>query len=96
MPRMRILNADEQARLEHPPVFNSAERKRFLDFSKSIMDAAHDLRSTANRIGFLLACGCFRAARRFFSPERFHERDIAFVSRAVGASPYEFAKENCR
>ena len=52
MPRMRILNADEQARLEHPPVFNSTEPKRFFDFSKSIMDAAHDLRSTANRIGF--------------------------------------------
>ena len=74
---MRILDADEQARLEHPPVFNSAERKRFLDFSKSIMDAVHDLRSTANRIGFLLAYGYFRATRRFFSLERYHERDEA-------------------
>ena len=77
MPRMRISDADEQARLEHPPAFNSAERKRFLDFSKSIMDAAQDLRSTANRIGFLLAYGYFRATRRIFSPERYHERDDA-------------------
>ncbi len=94
MPRMRILNAAEQARLEHPPVFNSAERKRFFDFSQSVLDAAHELRSTTNRVGFLLAYGYFRATRRFFSPERYHERDIAFVSRIVGASANEFSGEN--
>ena len=32
MPRMRILNTAEQARFEHPPVFDSAERKKNLDF----------------------------------------------------------------
>lgn len=94
MPRMRILNAAEQARLEHPPVFNSAERKRFFDFSQSVLDTAHELRSTTYRVGFLLAYGYFRATRRFFSPERYHERDIAFVSRIVGASANEFSGEN--
>lgn len=95
MPRMRILNAAEQAHLEHPPVLNSAERKRFFDFSQSVMDAAHELRSTTNRIGFLPAYGCFRAARRFFPPERYHGRDIAFVSRVVGAPANEFSGEDC-
>ena len=54
MPRMRILNAAEQARFEHPPVFDSAERRRYFDFSKSVMDATQDLRSPASQIGFLL------------------------------------------
>ena len=91
MPRMRILNAAEQARLEHPPVFNSAERKQFFDFSQSVMVTAHEMRSTTNRVGFLLAYGYFRATRRFFSPERYHDRDIAFVSRVVRASANEFS-----
>ena len=79
MPRMRILNAAEQARFEHPPAFNSAERKRYFDFSQSVMHAVQDLRSPVNRIGFLLAYGYFRATRRFFSPEQYHERDIGSV-----------------
>ena len=94
MPRMRILNAAEQAHYGSPPVFSSAERKRVFDFSQSVMEAAHDLRSTANRIGFLLGYGYFRATRRFFSPVRYHARDIAFVSRIVGASANEFSREN--
>ena len=94
MPRMRILNTAEQARFEHPPVFDSAERKRHFDFSQSVLHAARGLRGPANRIGFLLAYGYFRAARRFFSPERFHERDIRFVSRALDLPLDTFTPEN--
>ena len=83
MPRMRILNAAEEAHYGSPPVFSSVERKRFFDFSRSVMEAAHDLRSTANRIGFLLGYGYFRATRRFFAPETYHARDIAYVSRSL-------------
>ncbi len=96
MPRMRILNAAEQAHYHSPPVFNSVERKRFFDFSRSVMDAAHGLRSPASRVGFLLAYGYFRATRRFFPAERYHERDIALVSRIAGTSPDGFSAEGCR
>ena len=94
MPRMRILNTAEQARFEHPPAFDCAERKRHFDFSQSVLHAARGLRGPANRIGFLLAYGYFRAARRFFSPERFHERDIRFVSRALDLPLDTFTPEN--
>ena len=83
MPRMRILSAAEQARFEHPPVFDSTERKKYLDFPGFVIDAAKSLRAPVNRIGFLLAYGYFRATRRFFAPETFHARDIAYVSRAL-------------
>ncbi|MCY3874159.1 MAG: DUF4158 domain-containing protein, partial [Rhodobacteraceae bacterium] len=83
MPRMRILSAAEQAHFEHPPVFDSAERKKYLDFPGFVIDVAKSLRAPVNRIGFLLACGYFRATRRFFAPETFHARDIAYVSRAL-------------
>ena len=91
MPRMRILSAADQARLEHPPFFDSAERKRYFDFPQFAMDVAQGLRGPANQIGFLLAYGYFRAAQRFFSPEQYRERDIAFVSRVIAASPSAFS-----
>ena len=96
MPRMRILNAAEQAHYDSPPVFSSVERKRFFDFSRSVLDAAHGLRSPASRIGFLLAYGYFRATRRFFPAERYHERDIAFVARVAGDAPDAFSAEGYR
>lgn len=83
MPRMRILSAAEQARFEHPPAFNSVERKKYLDFPGFVIDVAKSLRAPVNRIGFLLAYGYFRATRRFFAPETFHARDIMYVSRAL-------------
>ena len=93
---MRILNATEQAHYDSPPAFSSAERKRYLDVSRSVMDAAHGLRSPASRIGFLLACGQSRATRRFFPAERYHECDIAFVSRVARISPDVFSAEGYR
>ena len=92
MPRMRILSAADQARFENPPDFNSAERKRYFDFSQSVMDEASKLRSPSNHIGFLLAYGYFRAARRFFSPELYRGRDIAYIARAAGFSPDRFVR----
>ena len=94
MPRMRILSAADQARFEHPPVFDSAERKRYFNFPRFVMDAAQDLRGPANWIGFLLAYGYFRASRRFFLPDTYLERDIAWVSRAIDLPLDTFTPRN--
>ena len=93
MPRMRILSAAEQARFEHPPAFDSKERKRYLDFPGFVIDVARGLRDPVNRIGFLLAYGYFRATRRFFAPDAFHERDIVHVSRALDLPPDAFTPD---
>ena len=84
---MRILSAADEVRFENPPVFNSAERKRYFDFSRSVLDVALGLRSPVNRIGFLLGYGYFRAARRFFSPQQYHDHDIAYVTNALDLPP---------
>jgi len=90
MPRLRLLSAAEQARLEQPPIFDHDERKRHLDFPRTVLDVARNLRSPVSQIGFLLCYGYFRAARRFFAPEDYHPRDIAHVARVIGASPATF------
>ena len=84
MPRMHILSAVEQDRYERPPTFDSSERKRYFEFPRSAMDVAEDLRTPSSQIGFLLAYGYFRAVRRFFSPNDFHDRDIAYVANVLG------------
>ncbi|MEM6933621.1 MAG: DUF4158 domain-containing protein [Pseudomonadota bacterium] len=90
MPRMRILSAADQARLEQPPISDSAERKRHFAFPRTALETAQGMRSFTNRIGFLLAYGYFRAARRFFAPEDYYPRDIAHVARVLGAVPEDF------
>jgi len=90
MPRMRILSAADQARLEQPPVFDSAERKRYFDVPRSVLETAQRMRSPTGRIGFLLSYGYFRAARRFFAPQDCHPRDIAHVARAISLAPEDF------
>ena len=80
MSRMRILTTQEQDLLDHPPVFNYAQRKQFFNLPKTLMDTAKTLRSPSSQVGFLLMCGYFKASKRFFLPQDFHPRDIEAVA----------------
>jgi hypothetical protein len=90
MPRMNVISRSEQDAFDAPPVFNSAERKQFFDFPSSLLESALHLQSLTNRIGFLLSCGYFKACKRFFRPQDYHQRDIEFVARRIGLRPEEF------
>lgn len=79
MPRMRILSTAEQEQFETAPSFDSQQQKMFFNFSKSLMEAAQTFRKPAHKIGFLLSCGYFNAAKRFFSPMDYQQRDIDYV-----------------
>lgn len=87
---MQILTTQEQENFNKPPLFDHMQRKHFFDFSKKLLDIAHSLRNPTNQIGFLLLCGYFRAAKRFFLPQDFHERDIAVVANVLNCSAREF------
>ena len=85
MPRMRILNTSEQARLEQPPVFDSAERKRHFGFPRMVLETARGLRGSASQVGFLLSYGYFRATRRFFRADTMEEAWAAYQSARLRA-----------
>lgn len=93
MPRMRILSLTEQETFETPPNFNSTQRKQFFDFPKALLETAIVLRNPVNRIGFLLSCGYFKAAKRFFAPQDFHIRDIEYVSHCFERSERAFSSD---
>lgn len=54
------------------------------------MDIATGLRSPDSQIGFLLMCGYFKAAKRFYQPHNFHARDIAFAAHQLDVSENAF------
>ncbi len=86
MPRMRILSSSEQEAFDKPPQFDHHKRKQFLDLPKVLEDRAATLRTPSNQIGFLVMCGYFRATRRFYLPQEFHERDIGAAARTLGST----------
>lgn len=87
---MQILTTQEQENFNRPPLFDHVQRKQFFDPPKKLLDIARSLRNPTNQIGFLLLCGYFRANKRFFLPQDFHERDIAVVVGMLGYSASEF------
>ena len=87
---MQILNRQEQYRFDKPPLFDHIQRKQFFDFPHKLLNIAHNLKNPINQIGFLLLCGYFREAKRFFLPQDFHKRDIAVVAKILNYADLEF------
>ena len=93
MPRMRILNASEQEAFDKPPLLDHRERKQAFDLPQGLIDIATSLRTPDTWIGFVLVCGYFRAARRFYLPQDFHERDIQAAATMLGLKGSDFSPD---
>jgi hypothetical protein len=87
MSRMKILNAVEPEQFESPPVFNSVQRKQYFDFSLELLTLARDLQTPTNQVCFLVSCGYFKAAKRFFPNRRCSRRDLDYVAQKLGFQP---------
>lgn len=84
MPRMKILNSVEQEEFDLPPIFNSVHRKRYFDFSTKIHQIAESFRTPTNRVYFLIGCGYFKATKKFFPTQKFHQEDVDYVAKELG------------
>lgn len=91
MPRMQILSPAEQSAFDTPPRMNAAQRKAAFDLPLGFQREAEQLRDPVHQIGFCLNAGYFRHSRRCFSPETFHDNDIAYVAGRLGHSVEIFA-----
>lgn len=56
------------------------------------MDIAATLRTPGGQIGFLLMCGYFKATKRYYQPQDFHERDIEFAARVLKLKGSDFSR----
>jgi hypothetical protein len=85
---MKIFNALEQEEYESPPVFNSAECKRFFTLPLPLGELMESLRTPTNKVCFLVAAGYFKARRKFFA-KPFRSSDIEFVAQQIGVDTRE-------
>jgi TnpA family transposase len=83
MARMKIFNRLEEDEFESPPVFNSAERKRYFSLPLMLEDSMANLRTPVNKVCFLVVAGYFKARRKFFA-RRFHQADIKYIASQIG------------
>jgi len=92
MPRMSIINALELERFQAPPIFKSADRKKFFEISVGMRKVIESLRTPTNKVCFLVAFGYFRAAKRFFSAN-FYPKDIEYAAKRLELAPEEVSLE---
>jgi hypothetical protein len=52
----------------------------------NLLKVVNDLLKPAYKIGFLVACGYFKATKKFFNPKEYHQRDIEYVARVLGTT----------
>ena len=93
MARMKIFNTLEENTFESPPVFNSAERKRFFSFPLMLEGSMATLRTPVNKVCFLVSAGYFKACRKFFA-RQFRQTDIEYVAWQIGVNPAEVTIES--
>jgi len=84
MPRMKILNSVEQEEFDSPSVFKSVQRKKYFYFPTGLQKIADTFRTPTNKVCFLVACGYFKATRKFFPAQKFHQCDIDYVAMEMG------------
>ena len=70
MPRMKILSTVEQEAFDLPPEFTGVQRKQYFDIPLVLQRVASNLRTPTHHLGFLLSCGYFKDAKRFFTARR--------------------------
>jgi hypothetical protein len=92
MARMKIFNSLEEEAFESPPMFNSAERKRFFSLPSLLKDSMANLRTPTNKVCFLLVAGYFKSRRKFFAGQ-FRQADIEYVAHQIGENPDEVCIE---
>jgi TnpA family transposase len=87
MTKLVILSPSEHKRFDALPKFNADERALYFSLSNEELKLISELRTTANKIGFILQLGYFKANGKFFTVEQFRRPDIDYVANLLGISP---------
>lgn len=84
---IKILNRKDINSFDSPPKFHGEERKRFFYLPKAASQLVESFRTPANKVGFVLQYGYFRASNKFYIAQRFHENDVIFVANKLQLTP---------
>lgn len=81
---IKILNNNDIASFENPPLFSGEERKSFFYLPKWAEKLVESFRTPTNQVGFVLQFGYFKATGRFFVARKFHQNDIELIATRFG------------
>lgn len=89
MAKLHILSKAERKAFSSPPVFTLDEKQHYFHINTSTKTIVNDIRSTTNKIGFILQLGYFKHTVRFFMANQFYKQDITFVAKSLNIDPRE-------
>ena len=94
MTKLVILSDAEQIRFDAPPKYNVDEQIIHFALNSDIIYLLESLRTTTNKVGFLLQLGYFRSHGKFYPAHQFRPQDIHLVLKLLRlkASDLDFEK----
>lgn len=87
-----LLDAAQRREFDRPPPFQPTQRRLFLTLPKWATQVLATLVAPHSRGGFVLQVGYFKAAGRFFLPDRFPAADLAYVQQRYELGEVEWAR----
>lgn len=86
MTRLVFLSPTEKRKFDSPPVFTKEQRHAYFVVTEDIRRTLSQLRTTTNKVSFLLQLGYFRYCGKFFVPSVYRRRDIQYVKRLLSVT----------
>ncbi len=86
MTQLVFLSTAEKRQFDAPPVFSKDQRPAYFAVTDNIRKTMGGLRTTTNKVGFLLQLGYFKHSGKFFEKSAFRSRDIKFVQNLLNIS----------
>jgi TnpA family transposase len=77
---LNILSVNEIKLFDSPPEFNSHQRIINFAPAKWAENIMNDMRSDENKLIFCILLGYFKFSKKFYTPVKFHKKDIIYVS----------------
>lgn len=89
MSRLTILTEEEQTEFDYPPVLSTETRAFCFAITTKMEEKIKLLKTSTNKVGFLMQYGYFKACKRFFVANRFRQEDIEYAANLLGEPPAE-------
>lgn len=80
---LSILSEHEQNEFDYPALLSAEARTISFSFPKEVEKQIKQLRTSTNKVGFLLQYAYFKACKRFFVADRFRKEDIAHAAKLL-------------
>jgi Domain of unknown function (DUF4158) len=87
MPNLIILSEQEQHHFDYPPSLSGELRSICFAINPDLGSKLQRLRTSTNKVGFLLQYAYFKAYQRFFVANKYRQEDVEYAAKLLGILP---------